>query len=194
MQSIRRKADSEFFKFIFVLITAVIGLSARANAEGADREWAMRVTRLNKLQARIQSDKKSLFTALLAKRAGHQYVFSHSKKINVLKQIIDSYKDMSHSMSRYNHQTEILKYEYPEEGAVIDRHYVQMRKKSLHNYETQSGLERELTALKNKINKKYSPLMGHPLRPTVEQIDKAHDLPVRSKTVKSAAGRLKLSE
>ena len=155
MRFIHPKAELNFIKMAIVAVVIAGGIAVRANAEGADREWAVRITRLNKLQARIQSDKKTLLSAIVAKRSGSHYIISNSKKIGVLKEIVQSYKDMMHSMDQYNHQTEILKYEYPEEGAAIDRHYLLMHKKPLHEYETQSGLEGELTALKNNINRKY---------------------------------------
>ncbi len=195
MRFIHPKAELNFIKMAIVAVVIAGGIAVRANAEGADREWAVRITRLNKLQARIQSDKKTLLSAIVAKRSGNHYVISNSKKIGVLKEIVKSYKDMMHSMDQYNHQTEILKYEYPEEGAAIDRHYLLMHKKPLHEYETQSGLEGELTALKNNIDKKYEPIMGRPLKPTVEQINRAHGiLPAQPKENKNSAGRLKLSE
>ncbi len=195
MRFIHPKAELNFIKMAIVAVVIAGGIAVRANAEGADREWAVRITRLNKLQARIQSDKKTLLSAIVAKRSGSHYVISNSKKIGVLKEIVQSYKDMMHSMDQYNHQTEILKYEYPEEGPAIDRHYLLMHKKPLHEYETQSGLEGELTALKNNIDKKYEPIMGRPLKPTVEQINRAHGiLPAQPKENKNSAGRLKLSE
>lgn len=177
-----------------VLLTIFVGITI--HAEGADREWAMRITRLNKLEARIKADKVDLQAAVKAKDSGQSFILdSNGKKMKVLPQIIHAYKDLMKSMNEYNHQKEILKYRYPEEGAVIDRHYVLMHKKSLHDYETQSGLDLELSRIKKKIDHKYAPFTKHKIKPTAEQIDRAHGIH-RAKLQKNSntAGRLKLSE
>ena len=177
----------------FFIFFAVLCLCTSAHAEGggggadngADREWARRITSLNKLEARIKDDAGKLQTAIKEKNSSGGGV----------KPIVQSYDDLVKSMKEYNRQKETLKYKYPEEGEMIERRYLPMRAKPLNDYENTSGFNAELTQLKKKIDKTYAPFIDSPVKPTAEQIDKAHGVEKSDshKNTDSTTGRLKLS-
>lgn len=186
MQFTRHKR--KYFLGLAILCLTLFGAALLAKgadvSTGADREWARRITSLNKLEARIKDDAGKLQSAINAKNSGQ----------GPLKPITQSYKDLVRSMNKYNHEKEVLKYKYPEEGEMIERRYLPMRPKPLTEYETGSGLNEELTELKDKISRTYAPFISEPPKATAEQIKKAHGMRVDSATKKNDVnGRLKLS-
>lgn len=179
-----RKQFYALMLLLFIFSVAVARADEGASGGGADREWARRITSLNKLEARIKDDAGKLQAAINAKNSGQ----------GPLKPITQSYKDLITSMDKYNHEKEILKYKYPEEGEMIERRYLPMRPKPLTEYETGSGLNAELTELKNKISRTYAPFLDEPPKPTVEQIKRVHGIDAESAPKKEdTKGRLKLS-
>ncbi len=175
-----------FFTILCLCVSAHAEGGGSGASQGADREWARRITSLNKLEARIKDDADNLQAAIKQK---------NSPGPGGLKPIVHSYHDLVKSMKEYNRQKEILKYKYPEEGEMIERRYLPMRARPLSEYESDSGFNAELTKLKRKIDKTYAPFVDGPVKPTAEQIDKAHGLEKKDshKNADDTSGRLKLS-
>src|SRR5690606_319233 len=58
---------------------------------------------------------------------------------------------------QYNEELRTLTFRYPKKGEEIRRNYIPYREKSLEQIEREIGLDVNLTALKEIIDRKYGP-------------------------------------
>ncbi len=136
------------------------GEEGKAKPEGSDREWAKRTTKLNVLQAKIKGLNEELITYVKAKNGGYVIADEKGVKIDVMKKIGESQRELIKALGDYNHDKDELKYRYPEEGALIERKYVPMRGQTVEQVEKELGLNGDLTRTKQAVDKKYEAFVG----------------------------------
>jgi hypothetical protein len=166
-------------------------------SDGADREWAKRTTHLNVLEAKIKELNTNLGLYIKAKNGNYVMLDEKNVKIDVIKKIGESYKELVKSTEDYNKAKDELTYRYPEEGALIERKYVPMRVQTLEQIEKETGLNGDLTRTKEAIDKKYEVFTGEKKIMPDKRVDQPESTLKDTKNVESSPDqpqRLKLSQ
>lgn len=123
----------------------------------SDREWAKRLTNIQKHSAKIEETTKELQSLIREKE--------HAP-VEELEKIQAKFKELKELIAKYNSEKDELKYRYPEEGALIDRRYLPIRDPSLEELNHDTNLSLELKKTKKKIDKKYATFTGKMASPT----------------------------
>jgi hypothetical protein len=128
--------------------------------DGADREWAKRTTHINVIEAKIKELKTNIILYVKAKNGNYAMLDEKGVKIDVVKKIAETYKELEKSIDDYGKAKDELRFRFPEEGTVIDRKYVPLRLQTLEQIEKESGLNGDLDRTKENMDKKYEAFVG----------------------------------
>ena len=185
-------------KFSFWILAISIWLPApfyaQAQDGGADREWAKRKSRINKIETKMKDARSKLESYIRAKNSDRPVIDEKGNRLDILKAIAETHKTLKENESEFNKEVDDLKYRFPEEGALIERRYVPRRSKTIEQIEREMGLDYELTKIKKKVDEKYAPFtkdIRRVIRPEPERAKVETRKPASSEASKK---RLKLSQ
>jgi hypothetical protein len=137
--------------FIFVLLRADISFSKTGG-----NEYTKLYSQKSNLELEISTHQKNLEGLILRKNSASDA----GSRNQTVEEILRVHADLQTSISQYNQILKDLTYRFPEKGNESKRQYAPMKNRTIDQIEKEMGIDASLSAIKEKIDKKYAPFQG----------------------------------
>ncbi|MBT4762577.1 MAG: hypothetical protein HOO06_12825 [Bdellovibrionaceae bacterium] len=125
-----------------------------------DEDWTKQANFLSSKEGKVKEYKAKVKDLIKQKRAST----SKAEQSASTKEIAAAHRELMKATEDYNKLYNKLRYRFPGKERKKRRKYLPMRIQSLNQIENEMGLDADLTRIRKKINKKYSPYLEKDLK------------------------------
>lgn len=137
--------------FILVLLRADMSFSKTGGSE-----YTKLYSQKSNLELEISTHQKTLEGLILRKNSSSDA----GTRTQTVEEILRVHAELQTSISQYNQTLKDLTYRFPEKGNESKRQYAPMKNRTIDQIEKEMGIDASLSAIKEKIDKKYAPFQG----------------------------------
>lgn len=137
--------------FILVLMRADVSFSKTGG-----NEYTKLYSQKSNLELEISTHQKALEALILRKNSASDA----ASRNQTVEEILRVHAELQASISQYNQTLKDLTYRFPEKGNESKRQYAPMKNRTIDQIEREMGIDASLSAIKEKIDKKYAPFQG----------------------------------
>lgn len=138
------------------MLTLLLVRAEMSFSKTGGSEYAKLYSQKSNLELEISTHQKSLEGLIHRKNSSSDA----GTRAQTVEEISRVHAELQASIGRYNQTLKDLTYRFPEKGNESKRQYVPMKNRTIDQIEKEMGIDASLSAIKEKIDKKYAPSQG----------------------------------